>query len=132
MVENSLTISPEMAVGVVDMLLQPQDVATLSEVAYFDANTGALVQTTGAQLSEAITSGAVSGLKLSDLVTLQGEPMFPELAATAPKIKTSSTEGIDISGFEAISPEEMPEIANLVTDIKETTSKSEQTTDCIS
>ena len=90
------------------------NIAALGEIKYFDAVSGEVIETTGAELVQAVEQKQINNFNPANITTLDNEPVFPQFAEVASLQNTVSQDGIDISMMEAVSPQVVEEIAEVV------------------
>ena len=101
--------------------LMLDNIALLGDVNYFDVASGTMIKATGAELVQAIATNQIENFNPANITTLEGTPVFAELANNI-QSSTQSSEGIDISMLESVEPEEMPELLDVVS--KKTTAST--------
>ena len=90
------------------------NIAALGEIKYFDAVSGEVIETTGAELVQAVEQKQINNFNPANITTLDNEPVFSQFAEVVSLQNTVSQDGIDISMMEAVSPQVVEEIAEVV------------------
>ena len=90
------------------------NIATLGEVKYYDAVNGTTITTTGPELVQAVEQNQISNFNPANITTLADEPVFPQLAEVSSLSDVVSEGGIDISMMEAVAPQVVSDMAEVV------------------
>lgn len=97
-----------------DSMVSLDTIAALGEIKYFDAAQGAIITTTGAELVQAVEQNQINLFNPANITTLADEPVFPQLAEVSSLSDVVSKDGIDISMMEAVAPQVVEDMAEVV------------------